>query len=163
MHNLGRGMWRRVGDFERNQVPQIIRNSQIEQTLQYLDYIKKIHRYNRIQEYRRHILEKVNNPINVETELKYEKPMNKDNLKIEANIQNEEPDNQNEEPDKQNEEPDNQNEELIVEQPEEIFIHEIIAVETELSANEITIPIEIIPTIDKKDPIIFPKKGRKRR
>ena len=135
MYNLGRGMWRRVGDFERIQVPQILRQSQLEQALLYQEYIKKLQRHNRIQEYRRQILEKVNNPINVETELKLEKPIN--------DIHNNNP-------------------AFEVEDP---IIHEIIAVETEITLNDHSNSEEnknlSIP--DKKDPVILAKKGRKRR
>jgi hypothetical protein len=134
MHNLGRGMWRRVGDFERIQVPQILRQSQFEQALLYQEYIKKLQRHNRIQEYRRQILEKVNNPINVETELKFEKPINNKNINKTS---------------------------FEVEDP---IIHEIIAVETELSLNEQSNSEEKNLSIpDKKDPVILAKKGRKRR
>ena len=177
MHNLGRGMWRRVGDFERIQVPQILRHSQLQQNLLYQEHIKKLQRHNRIQEYRRHILQQVNNPVNVETELKYEKPINKDKetdkdilkkVSIQLNDVS-----------KAAKQPKEVEPLLEVEQSLEVdepIIHEIIAVETELSQNEEIIavetelslneeiiPSEITPIPNKKDPIIFPKKGRKRR
>ena len=36
MQNFGRGMWRRVGDYQRIQSPQIVRDNQIQQLQQYL-------------------------------------------------------------------------------------------------------------------------------
>jgi hypothetical protein len=173
MHNLGRGMWRRVGDFERIQVPQILRHSQLQQNLLYQEHIKKLQRHNRIHEYRRQILQQVNNPINVETELKYEKPINKNNetdkdilkkVSIQLNdvanqlVEAGEPLRVEESKEVEVEE----SKEVEVEEPKEVeveesLIHEIIAVETELSLNE-----EITSISNKKEPIIFPKKGRKR-
>jgi hypothetical protein len=63
MQNFGRGMWRRVGDFERIQVPQIIKETQIQQALLNKEYISQLQRQKEIQEYRKKMLEKVNLPI----------------------------------------------------------------------------------------------------
>ena len=41
MQNFGRGMWRRVGDFERLQVPQINKQQQLQQYLALLEYKQK--------------------------------------------------------------------------------------------------------------------------
>jgi hypothetical protein len=38
MHNFGRGMWRRVGDFERIQKPILIEQSRLEQWQQFIQY-----------------------------------------------------------------------------------------------------------------------------
>jgi len=60
MQNFGRGMWRRVGDFERIQVPQIIKEIQLQQSLQYKEYMIHLQRQKYIEEYRKKTLEKVN-------------------------------------------------------------------------------------------------------
>lgn len=60
MHNFGQGMWRRVGDFERLQVPQIIKHIELEQALLYKEYIKNLQRQQYIRKYRQQVLEKVN-------------------------------------------------------------------------------------------------------
>jgi hypothetical protein len=60
MQNFGRGMWRRVGDFERIQVPQIIKEIQLQQSLQYKEYMIHLQRQKYIEEYRKKTLGKVN-------------------------------------------------------------------------------------------------------
>ena len=60
MQNFGRGMWRRVGDFERINVPQIIKQSQIEQEMIYKEYISKINLQKLIDEHHLKTLEKFN-------------------------------------------------------------------------------------------------------
>jgi hypothetical protein len=133
MQNFGRGMWRRVGDFERIQVPQIIKHSQLQQALQYKEYITNLQQQKYIEEYRKKMLEKVNTQLNSPVEVEVELVSN-------GNIE----------------------ETLEIEQiptvvEEEIPIIEIIAVEPEIPVNEIPIQKE------EKNPTIFPKKGRKRR
>ena len=41
MQNFGRGMWRRVGDYERIQVPRINKNYELEKYLVLMEYIKQ--------------------------------------------------------------------------------------------------------------------------
>jgi len=44
MQNFGRGMWRRVGDYERIQAPMLLQHSRVEQWqkfLLYQEYLKK--------------------------------------------------------------------------------------------------------------------------
>jgi hypothetical protein len=41
MQNFGRGMWRRVGDYERIQVPLINKNYELEKYLGLMEYIKQ--------------------------------------------------------------------------------------------------------------------------
>jgi hypothetical protein len=41
MQNFGRGMWRRVGDYERTQVPIINKNYELEKYLGLMEYIKQ--------------------------------------------------------------------------------------------------------------------------
>ena len=55
MYNLGRGMWRRVGDFERLRAPQIEKQLKIQQYLAFIEFQKKRHDY--IQSYRNSILQ----------------------------------------------------------------------------------------------------------
>ena len=38
MHNFGRGMWRRVGDYERIQKPMILQQAQMEKIQQFVEY-----------------------------------------------------------------------------------------------------------------------------
>ena len=40
MQNFGRGMWRRVGDYERIQAPQVLKNDQIQKHLALIEYQK---------------------------------------------------------------------------------------------------------------------------
>ena len=40
MQNFGRGMWRRVGDYERIQTPQVLKNNQIQKYLEFIEYKK---------------------------------------------------------------------------------------------------------------------------
>ena len=60
MHNFGRGMWRRLGDFERIQSPQILKQMQLEQ---YIYYIENLQRQARINAYRENILKNVNSHV----------------------------------------------------------------------------------------------------
>jgi hypothetical protein len=137
MQNFGRGMWRRVGDFERIQVPQIIKHSQLQQALQYKEYITNLQQQKYIEEYRKKMLEKVNiqvnSPVKDEVEL-----VSKRNIEESLEI-------------KQIEQIE-QIEQIQTVVEEETPIIEIIAVEPE-------IPIQK----EEKTPTIFPKKGRKRR
>ena len=64
MHNFGRGMWRRLGDFERIQSPQILKQMQLEQ---YIYYIENLQRQARIKAYRENILKQMNSQIIQET------------------------------------------------------------------------------------------------
>jgi hypothetical protein len=41
MRNFGTGMWRRIGDYERIQVPQLIQQAKIQQYLAYRDYLAR--------------------------------------------------------------------------------------------------------------------------
>lgn len=76
MQNFGRGMWRRVGDYERIQVPQIVQrqNEQIEQ-------LKKLIEYQALWKHRK----SQNKPI-VSLDTKEEKVADKVEANIEANI-----------------------------------------------------------------------------
>jgi hypothetical protein len=65
MHNFGRGMWRRLGDFERIQSPQILKQMQLEQ---YLLYIENLQRQAKIKAYRENILKQMNSQIIQETQ-----------------------------------------------------------------------------------------------
>lgn len=63
MKNFGRGMWRRVGDFERINIPQILNSQNQESIKHYLDYLefqKAIKRREAINKYREQILKDVN-------------------------------------------------------------------------------------------------------
>lgn len=133
MHNFGQGMWRRVGDFERLQVPQIIKNIELEQALLYKEYIKKLKRHQYIRDYRQQILEKVN-----ATNESEEKNLNEnENLSTLTNSEQ-----------KQHE---------IILNPEEENINiEIIGVETEIplsNSHEKPVP----------NPKIIAKKGKRRK
>jgi hypothetical protein len=56
MHNFGRGMWRRVGDYERIQVPLIEKMNQY----QIYTHLMQLRKQKEIKEYREKILKKVN-------------------------------------------------------------------------------------------------------
>jgi hypothetical protein len=57
MHNLGRGMWRRVGDFERLRVPQLEQQLKLQQYLAFIEFQKEKKRQDYIRFYRNSILQ----------------------------------------------------------------------------------------------------------
>jgi hypothetical protein len=145
MQNFGRGMWRRVGDFERIQVPQILKYAELEQAMIYDEYMRNLKRQNEINEYRQNILKKVNSPIFVEptVHLNEIKIKNVDPIKEDKELKEI----------KEVKGEINTNIEISNVNPR----IEIIAVETEISTRE---PVKVE---EEKTPIIFPKKGWKRR
>ena len=68
MHNFGRGMWRRLGDFERIQSPQILKQMQLEQYLHYIEYMEVLQRQAKIKAHRENILKQMNSHIEVDKE-----------------------------------------------------------------------------------------------
>jgi len=54
MQNFGRGMWRRVGDFERLHAPQLLQQQRIEQWMYFREYQRAL----KIQQARKELLEK---------------------------------------------------------------------------------------------------------
>ena len=56
MHNFGRGMWRRVGDYERINTPVLMR---IQKMQQYELYLQQVKRREEIDAYRQKMLQKV--------------------------------------------------------------------------------------------------------
>ena len=143
MQNFGRGMWRRVGDFERIQVPQILKYAELEQAMIYEEYMRNLKRQNEINEYRQNILKKVNSPIFVEPTIHLN----------EIKIKNVDPIKEEVKELKEIKEVINTNIEISNDNPR----IEIIAVETEISTRE---PVKVE---EEKTPIIFPKNRRKRR
>jgi hypothetical protein len=154
MQNFGRGMWRRVGDFERIQVPQIIKHSQLQQALQYKEYITNLQQQKYIEEYRKKMLEKVNTQVKVPVEDEVELVSHniKEQIIIEEPLEI-----------KQIEQIEQIQQIKQIEQIEQIEqIKKLVVEETpiiEIIAVEPEIPIQK----EEKKPIIFPKKGRKRR
>jgi len=69
MHNFGRGMWRRLGDFERIQSPQILKQMQLEQYLHYIEYMEVLQRQAKIKAYRENMLKKMNSQVIQETQV----------------------------------------------------------------------------------------------
>jgi len=63
MQNFGRGMWRRVGDYERLYVPEIIRSVQMQQYAAYLENNEKLKRRAEIDEYRKQMIAKINSNV----------------------------------------------------------------------------------------------------
>lgn len=51
MHNFGRGMWRRVGDYERIQKPMILQQAQMEKIQQFVEYQAVLKKQKEIKEY----------------------------------------------------------------------------------------------------------------
>jgi hypothetical protein len=139
-------MWRRVGDFDRIQVPQLEKYAELEKAIQYKEYMRNLQRQKEIHEYRQNILQQVNAPIFVEKRTKID---NKPIPVIEEKVIEE----------KVIEEGIN-----IEESP--VTNIEIIAVETEITGMEsqlLTKNIEEKEEKEEKTPIVFPKKGKKRR
>jgi hypothetical protein len=58
MQNFGRGMWRRVGDYDRLYVPDLVRSAQLQQYAAYLEYKESINRQLAIDEYRKQMIAK---------------------------------------------------------------------------------------------------------
>ena len=44
MQNFGRGMWRRIGDYDRLQTPQVLQQNRLQQYLVYIEYQKALKR-----------------------------------------------------------------------------------------------------------------------
>ena len=72
MYNLGRGMWRRVGDFERLRAPQIEKQLKIQNYLAFIEFQKEKKRQEDILYYRNSILQNKMTTEEKETELKTE-------------------------------------------------------------------------------------------
>lgn len=60
MQNFGRGMWRRVGDYERLQSPQLLQQERMKQYLAYLEYQKARTRTDVIKQHREQTLKNIN-------------------------------------------------------------------------------------------------------
>jgi hypothetical protein len=60
MQNFGRGMWRRIGDYERLQTPQLLQQYRLQQYLSYIDYQKQLDREKAIKEHRDQTLKNIN-------------------------------------------------------------------------------------------------------
>ena len=58
MYNLGRGMWRRIGDFERIRIPQLEQQLKLQQYLAFIEFQKEKKRQDDIRSYRNSILQK---------------------------------------------------------------------------------------------------------
>jgi len=57
MQNFGRGMWRRVGDYDRVQKPLLLQQSRLEQWQQFVEYQTVLKRYQDIQRIRQQKLQ----------------------------------------------------------------------------------------------------------
>lgn len=60
MQNFGRGMWRRVGDYERIQTPQLLKQTRLQKYLAYIEYQKALKRDDDIKKSIEQTLQRVN-------------------------------------------------------------------------------------------------------
>ena len=86
MQNFGRGMWRRVGDYERIQTPQVLKNNQIQKYLEFIEYKKSQQRQLAINAYRNQILNQTNSEVTAVNELELEHVMSSQNIIEELSI-----------------------------------------------------------------------------
>lgn len=59
MQNFGRGMWRRVGDYDRVYKPMLLQQSRVEQWKQFVEYQTILNRQQSINQYRQNVLKNI--------------------------------------------------------------------------------------------------------
>lgn len=135
MQNFGRGMWRRVGDYERVQKPILLQQARIEQLQKMIEYQAILKRQKDIKEYR----EKMLNQTNSKTPNLEETVLDSNNtLELESEIES-----------------DIKQVEILQEQVQHISIDDI-------NTNDNTNNIQNEINIQNEPPSIVPKKTKKK-
>lgn len=88
MHNLGRGMWRRVGDYERLYLPELIKQTQLQEYAAYLEYNEKLKRQAAIDQYRKQMIQQTQqktqtNETVVQEQIQLEKQEQQEQIQLE--------------------------------------------------------------------------------
>lgn len=90
MQNFGRGMWRRVGDYDRVYKPMLLQQSRVEQWKQFVEYQTILNRQQSINQYRQNVLkniksESIETPIQTDTDIEIKEMTETDKI---INIEN---------------------------------------------------------------------------
>jgi hypothetical protein len=160
MHNFGRGMWRRVGDFERIHKPMLIQQSRLEQWQQFIQQQAYKQQYNTNILTQKQVQEPDSEP-RPETEIELE-PVPEDNLvQLDLSIENKSISME-------------ENKSISLEENKSISMEENKSISLEenksisMEENNITQELDIINTPDElqhknsEPPVVIPKKAKRK-
>jgi len=167
MQNFGRGMWRRVGDYERIQSPLLLKKAQIEQLLLYKEYMQQADRQKKIKEHRDAILKNMKLEQEIQNKFVPDIAEQKveDSLNNSANIRASDTEATKEVPITNISLDDILVDNMPIDTPFEALTEEIVSIEVNIppSSSEDSSEPSPVNEVVKKEPMKIPKKGRKRK